>query len=65
MNPAPRPLDGEVHLHYLTLPQETSELTRFERLLSMSEADRAGQLKSAGPVIEVQGWNRISQQAAK
>jgi 4'-phosphopantetheinyl transferase len=31
----------------LTLPQETSKLTRFERLLSMGEADRAGQLKSS------------------
>ena len=47
MNPAPRPLDGEIHLYCLTLPQETAELTRFERLLSQSEADRAGQLKSA------------------
>ena len=47
MNPSPRPLDGEIHLYCLTLPQETSELTRFERLLSMSEADRAGRLKSS------------------
>jgi 4'-phosphopantetheinyl transferase len=47
MNPAPRPLDGKIHLYCLTLPQETAELTRFERLLSQSEADRAGRLKSA------------------
>ena len=47
MNPAPRPLDGEVHLYLLTLAQEQSELSRFERLLSQSEADRAGRLKSA------------------
>ena len=53
MNPAPRPLDGEVHLYYLTLSQEQSELTRFERLLSQSEAGRAGQLKS------VQAKNRF------
>jgi 4'-phosphopantetheinyl transferase len=46
MNPSPRPLDGEIHLYCLTLPQETSQLTRFERLLSMSEANRAGRLKS-------------------
>jgi 4'-phosphopantetheinyl transferase len=66
MNPAPRPLDGEVHLYYLTLPQETAELTRCERLLSMSEADRAGQLKSAqaknrfiagrGMLRDILGW---------
>jgi 4'-phosphopantetheinyl transferase len=47
MNPALRPLDGEIHLYSWPLQQETSELTRFERLLSTSEADRAGQLKSA------------------
>ncbi|MDR3580451.1 MAG: 4'-phosphopantetheinyl transferase superfamily protein [Oryzomonas sp.] len=47
MNPSPRPLDGEIHLYCLTLPQETSELTRFEHLLSKNEADRAGRLKSA------------------
>jgi 4'-phosphopantetheinyl transferase len=47
MNPSPRPLDGEIHLYCVTLPQETSELTRFERLLSASEADRAGRLKSS------------------
>jgi 4'-phosphopantetheinyl transferase len=47
MNPSPRPLDGEIHLYHVTLPQEASELARFERLLSMSEADRAGQLKSS------------------
>jgi len=47
MNPPPRPLDGEIHLYCTTLPQEASELTRFERLLSVSETDRACKLKSS------------------
>jgi len=42
----PRPLDGEVHLYCLTLPHDVSELTRFERLLSTTELDRACLLRS-------------------
>ncbi|MHB8058437.1 MAG: 4'-phosphopantetheinyl transferase family protein [Desulfuromonadaceae bacterium] len=46
MKAAPRPLDGEVHLYCLTLPDAAAELTRFERLLSATELERAFLLKS-------------------
>lgn len=46
MSTTPRPLDGEVHLYCLALPQESSELSRLGGLLSASESDRAGLLKS-------------------
>lgn len=46
MKTTPRPLDGEVHLYCLTQPYDVSELTRFERLLSTAELERACLLKS-------------------
>jgi len=45
MRPTPLPLDGEVHLYCLTLQHDVSELTRFERLLSATESQRAGLLR--------------------
>lgn len=46
MSTTPQPLDGEVHLYCLDLPQEPSELSRFGHILSARETDRAGLLKS-------------------
>jgi 4'-phosphopantetheinyl transferase len=46
MKTTPWPLDGEVHLHCLALPQHTSELARLGGLLAPSETERAGSLKS-------------------
>ncbi len=46
MNVIPRPLDGEIHLYCLTLPQDSAEQSRLGRHLSTSETDRAGLLKS-------------------
>jgi 4'-phosphopantetheinyl transferase len=46
MSTTPLPLDGEVHLYCLDLPQKPSELSRFGRILSARETDRAGLLKS-------------------
>ena len=46
MKTTPLPLDGEVHLYCLTLPHDVSELHRCARLLSATESERAGLLKS-------------------
>jgi len=46
MSTTPLPLDGEVHLYCLDLPQKSSELLRFGRILSARETKRAGLLKS-------------------
>lgn len=45
MNTTARPHDGEVHIYCLTLPKESSELTRLWQLLSPGETERAGSLK--------------------
>jgi 4'-phosphopantetheinyl transferase len=46
MNKTPRPCDGEVHIFCLTLTRQPSELSRLGLLLSSSETERAGLLKS-------------------
>ncbi|MFA7405766.1 MAG: 4'-phosphopantetheinyl transferase superfamily protein [Pelobacteraceae bacterium] len=46
MKPTPRPRDNEVHLYCLTLSHGLSGLTGYERLLSATEIERAGLLKS-------------------
>lgn len=46
MKTTPRPLDGDVHIHCLTLPHLPAELAHLEKLLSPSEISRATLLKS-------------------
>jgi 4'-phosphopantetheinyl transferase len=46
MTPAPQLLDSEIHLYCLSISHDVAELTSFKRLLSITELERAGLLKS-------------------